>query len=849
MATIDVPAEMLPADLRASLGHAARTPRLLVGCDYDGTLAELVPDPESATPVAESVRALRALAGMHETSAAVISGRALRDLATLSRLPAEVILVGSHGSEFDVGFVRQLDGEAVALKRRLHRDVHELTNGAEGVLIEEKPSGMAVHVRNAAPTVAERILRQARETAARHPGVQAVEGKEVIDLSVVPTDKGDALTALRQRAGATATVFIGDSVTDERAFERLTGADVTIKVGAGPTSAHYRVTDPAQASVVLAFLAEQRRSWLFGEQAPPIERLSMLGNGRAVALVTPDSRITWMCQPEPDSAALFAHLLGGDGAGHFSVNPLARGLPLGQRYLPGTMTVETRWAGLTVTDYLDHTADAERTDLVRVLDGDVPAVVEFAPRPEFGQVPVRLRQEAGGLRITGLSDPIVLYAPGVEWRVGSDGTHDVATATVHPSVDRPVVLELRCGVDDLSAESVPEPVRRAASGEHWSAWLGGLRLPALERELVARSALTLRALCHSGTGAIIAAATTSLPEEIGGVRNWDYRYCWIRDAALTAKALVSLGSHGEAEAFLGWLRGVVAATAGPERLHPLYAVSGAPLGPEAVLDGLPGYAGSRPVRVGNLANQQVQLDVFGPVVDLVADLAARKGSVGKEEWALVRAMVDAVARRWHEPDHGLWEERSRTRHHVYSKVMCWLAVDRALWLAGTFHVEADPTWPSLRAEIAGDVLTRGWSERRGSYTAAYDGVDLDAATLHIGLSGLLDPGSERFRSTVAATEASLRRGPTVFRYLRDDGLPGEEGGFHLCTAWLIESYLLTGRRTDAEELFKLLADTAGPTGLLPEEYDPLAERSLGNHPQAYSHLGLIRCAQLLSESS
>ncbi len=370
-----------------------------------------------------------------------------------------------------------------------------------------------------------------------------------------------------------------------------------------------------------------------------------------------------------------------------------------------------------------------------------------------------------------------------------------------------------------------------------------------------RSALTLRGLVHADSGSIMAAATTSLPEEIGGVRNWDYRYCWLRDAALTASALVSLGSTAEAEAYLGWVHDVLATVPGPERLHPLYTLWGQTLPPEAVIDVLPGYAGSRPVRVGNAANQQVQLDVFGPIVDLIHTLATTRTAAGvtdaaealpDRDWELVRAMVDAVERRWAEPDHGIWEIRGNPRHHVYSKVMCWLTVDRALTLADAYGRDAQLGWTTLRDVIAQQVREEGWNDEAQSYTAAYDGTDLDAATLHIGLSGLIDPDDPRFHATVLATEAELRSGATVYRYHHDDGLPGGEGGFHLCAAWLVEAYLLIGQRQPAEALFTQLVAAAGPTGLLSEEYDPVAERSLGNHPQAYSHLGLLRCAQLLS---
>ena len=265
-----------------------------------------------------------------------------------------------------------------------------------------------------------------------------------------------------------------------------------------------------------------------------------------------------------------------------------------------------------------------------------------------------------------------------------------------------------------------------------------------------------------------------------------------------------------------------------------------------MIDTLPGYAGSRPVRVSNAATQQVQLDVFGPVVELIADVSAARGRVTEHDWELVRAMTEAVARRWHEPDHGIWEIRGAPRHHVYSKVMCWVTVQRALTLADAHGREPEPGWAQLRSEIADDVLAKGWNAEAQAFTTAYDGVDLDAASLHIGLSGLIDPTDERFAATVTAIEGELRSGSTVYRYKHDDGLPGGEGGFHLCAAWMVEAYLACGRRTEAEQLFQQLVDVAGPTGLLSEEYDPVAERSLGNHPQAYSHLGLIRCAQLLN---
>ncbi len=845
----------LSLELRRALSTIARTPRLLVASDYDGTVAPIVSDPEKAFPHPESVRALRALSGLSGTTAAVISGRALRDLATLSRLPIEVQLVGSHGSEFDVGFVHAIDNDAKQLLDELVTELHDVAAANPGVTTEPKPASVALHVRNAAPAIAHRALTQVRQGAASWVGVQVTEGKSVIELAVIVTDKGDALDILRHQESASAAVFIGDDVTDEKAFRRLHGPDVGIKVGEGESLAEFRVSSTEDVSAVLAFIVEERRKWLSGASAPPIERLTMLASPRSVALVTPDGTMTWLCHPEPDSAAVFAHLLGGPDAGHFSVGPQRSALPLSQRYVNGTMTVETRWASLQVTDYLPHDVALERTDLTRVITGDAKAIVTFAPRPEFGQVPTQLERATFGLRVFGPNDPMVLRSPGVHWDITSDGTHQTAHAVIDPS-QGPVVLELRCGTSDLEPSALDEAERRKLAEEYWSGWASQLTLPPLKPDLMLRSALTLRGLVHAPSGSILAAATTSLPEEIGGVRNWDYRYCWLRDAALTAAALVSVGSLQEAEEYLAWVHEVLETLPGPERLHPLYTIYGAGLPPEAVIDLLPGYAGSRPVRIGNAANMQVQLDVFGPIVDLISKLAharERKGITAPGEalpdvdWELVCAMVSAVQRRWREPDHGIWEIRGAPRHHVYSKVMGWVTVDRALTLAKQFSRPVDDAWTELRDEISDEVLHKGWNDEVQSFTAAYDGTDLDAATLHIGLSGLIDPSDSRFAATVVATEAELRSGSTVYRYHHDDGLPGGEGGFHLCAAWLVEAYLLTGKRSDAEALFAQLVSAAGPTGLLSEEYDPVAERSLGNHPQAYSHLGLLRCAQLLSE--
>ncbi|MDT7782822.1 MAG: hypothetical protein QOF58_1241, partial [Pseudonocardiales bacterium] len=345
------PVQALPVELRQALASLARTPHLLVACDYDGTLAPIAGVPDEAFPDQRSVAALRSLAALHETTCAVISGRALRDLAALSRLPGEVHLVGSHGSEFDVGFVNVLSEHARDALGALHRELDALVRVTPGALLELKPAAVAVHYRNCSDSVAQRLLKVLESVPTLD--LQVTHGKAVVEFSVVETDKGRALDVLRHQVGATAAVFLGDDVTDEKAFARLSGPDVGIRVGAGESLAAHRLHGPADVAAVLAFLLEERRAWLHGDQAVPIERLTMLANERSVALVTPDAKVNWLCHPEPDSAAIFADLLGGPAAGHFSIKPEHRSLPLGQRYLPGTMIAETRWSRLLVTDYLE----------------------------------------------------------------------------------------------------------------------------------------------------------------------------------------------------------------------------------------------------------------------------------------------------------------------------------------------------------------------------------------------------------------------------------------------------------------------------------------------------------------
>ena len=830
----------------SDLGRLARTPHLLVACDYDGTLAPIVDDPSSAPPLPGAIAALRMLASLHHTSVAVISGRSLRDLALMSRLPSEVHLVGSHGSEADAGFAFELPAERVAVLAEIAAGLDAIAAARPGARVEHKPTSAALHVRLASRDDASDAITEAVELAARLPDVTLRHGKEVVELAVLRTNKGDALDRIRHVAGASAVLFVGDDVTDEDAFATLGGPDVGVKVGPGDTRAGHRIADPDAVVHLLSELGELRHQWLFGASATPIVRHSLLSDQRTAALVTDDGAVTWLCHPRLDSAAIFGELLGGPEAGSFRVTPATPAAVLSQRYVAATLTVETRWPHLTVVDYLEcpptrATEPPGHTDLVRVLEGTGEARIVFAPRPDFGRSPTQLRVDGTAVEVLGSSSNAVLLAPGVSWHIETDGVHETAIGTVGLD-DGPCVLELRLGRRDQRADPRPERERRADTHEHWQHWADALRLPAVAPDLVRRSALLLKALCFGPSGAIAAAATTSLPEEMGGVRNWDYRYCWVRDAAFAATSLARLGSATEGLAYLDWLVALVARLEGPEQLRPLYALDGSTLGPEAVITELCGYAGSRPVRVGNAADHQVQLDVFGPVA-LLIDLLDHAGApLTPAHLTLLEQLSHAVLRRWHEPDHGIWEERIAARHHTHSKVMCWLTLERTSALFARRGLAGHEALDAVARHIRDDVLEHAWNPRVGAFTATYDGDALDAAALWVGLSGMVPGDDERFAATVRAIEAGLRRGPVVDRYRHDDGLPGREGGFLLCGLWLAEAFVLTGRNADAEDLFAQVCALAGPTGLLAEQYEPRLGLALGNVPQTYSHHGLIDVA-------
>ncbi|HEY1739175.1 MAG TPA: trehalase-like domain-containing protein, partial [Acidimicrobiia bacterium] len=493
--------------------------------------------------------------------------------------------------------------------------------------------------------------------------------------------------------------------------------------------------------------------------------------------MSPDARITWLCQPRPDGPALFGELLGGPPGGYFAIRPASKSNALRQRYIGDSMAVETTFPHLRVIDLLERVGDV--SELVRTIDGDTPAVVEFAPRPDYARMPFDLRLHPRGIELVAGSDTLLLVGPDCGWEIDR-GHRPIARATVDPT-NGPVTFRMRLNAVTAVDPQPDHEDRLRAHCIEWDTWVEGLQLPTRRRPLLARSAVTLRALTYEPTGAILAAATTSLPESIGGPRNWDYRYCWLRDAALTATTLLTIGSREEAVGLLDWIANIVERV-GIERLRPLYAVDGSEIPPEGIIESLSGYADSRPIRIGNAAEYQTQLDVIGHVVELA--LAAAHHDLTDDRWLrVVDECMKQIERRWHEPDHGIWEIRDLPRHHVYSKVRCWAAAGAALELDAHGNKRATE-WKELRDEIARDVELNGWKPSRNAFGAAYDGTDLDAAALHVGLSGMIAADDPRFVSTIDAVEHDLRHRATVLRYDRDDGLPGFEGGFHLCALWL-----------------------------------------------------------------
>jgi len=585
---------------------------------------------------------------------------------------------------------------------------------------------------------------------------------------------------------------------------------------------------------------------------PPIEDYALIGDTHTAALVSRSGSIDWLCLPRFDSAACFAALLGDERQGRWLIAPAGPVSAVRRGYQGDSLVLETEFHTPDgVVRLVDCMPPRQRDpDVARVVDGvrgRVPMRMELVIRFDYGSIVPWVRRQGGALHAIAGPDSVWLRTP-VEVR--GENFRTLAEFTVDEGERVPFTLTWH-------ASHMPSPRRidpiRAVDDTTgwWSEWASGITYKGGWRDAVIRSLLTLKALTYQPTGGIVAAPTTSLPEALGGVRNWDYRYCWLRDATFTLDALMLAGLDSEATAWREWLLRAVAGQ--PQQMQILYGVAGERRITEQQLDWLPGYEQSRPVRTGNAAVNQFQLDVYGEVMDALY-LARRVGlQYDETAWDLQRALMDFLESNWREPDEGLWEIRGPRRHFTHSKVMAWVAMDRAVKAVDLQQLEGPvQRWRALRREIHDEVCDQGFDAERNAFVQFYGGSQLDASLLMIPLVGFLPATDPRMRGTVEAVQRELSVDGLVLRYHPEgsadvDGLPPGEGAFLACSFWLADNLALMGRQREAREQFERLLSLRNDVGLLAEEYDPRSGRQLGNFPQAFSHVPLVNTASHLSE--
>jgi len=586
--------------------------------------------------------------------------------------------------------------------------------------------------------------------------------------------------------------------------------------------------------------------------ASRIEEYGLIGNTLTTALVSTAGSIDWFCAPRFDSDACFAALVGRDKHGRWSIHPTVRTRETHQRYRGDTLVLETDMAcdhgAFRIVDFMPI---GERCDVVRIiegLDGEVPLEMLLDVRFGYGAYGPLIQRDGDGMRFTAGPDALMLRGP-LELQE-QDGR--VSAYLTVKKGDR-VPLQLGWYPSHERPPGALDADQALASTEsYWREWAGRCAYQGRWRDAVLRSLIVLKAMTYSPTGGVVAAPTTSLPEEIGGVRNWDYRFCWLRDASLTLDAFMMGGYVDEARAFRDWLLRAVAGD--PEDLQIMYGIDGARRLTEFELDWLPGYEGSKPVRVGNAASGQFQLDVYGEMMSAI--FAARQlGMPGIEAgWIAAKDLATFMEDAWQRPDDGIWEVRGGRRHFTHSKVMAWVAIDRMVraiqeqGLGGDEGKKMLPHLGALSELIHAEVCKRGFNPRIGAFTQSYGSELLDASVLVIPHFGFLPGSDPRVASTVKAIEKGLLREGFVLRYATEhgaDGLPGSEGAFLACSFWLADNYAFVGRLREAEELFERLLGLRNHLGLLAEEYEPALGRQIGNFPQAFSHLALVTTAQVI----
>jgi GH15 family glucan-1,4-alpha-glucosidase len=591
-----------------------------------------------------------------------------------------------------------------------------------------------------------------------------------------------------------------------------------------------------------------------------IEDYALIGDSETAALVSKDGSIDWLCWPRFDSAACFAALLGNADNGRWQIAPAAVGrevkVQVKRRYQRNTLVLETEFtaadgSAVVLIDFMPVRQGRAESRLIRLVVGErgtVPMRAELIVRFGYGGwTPWVTRSENGDLLAIAGPDMLHLRTP-VELR--GERMTTVSDFVVSAGQRVPFVLTYI-----PSHLPIPEPKDAEealqSTAEHWRSWSNTHRGEGPYGELVTRSLITLKALTYAPTGGMVAAPTTSLPEQLGGSRNWDYRFCWLRDATLTLLALMNTGYYDEAKAWRAWL--LRAAAGSPSEIQIMYGPGGERWLAEREVPWLSGYENSKPVRIGNAAADQLQLDVFGEVMDALHHARAASLHHLEAGWEFQRALLAHLETVWRDPDESIWEVRSGRQHFTYSKVMAWVAFDRVIKNVEAYGLDGElERWRRIRAEIHEEVCRRAFNSELGAFTQAYESDLLDASALLIPQVGFLPPDDKRVQSTVQAIERKLMRDGFVLRYdtaATSDGLPPGEGAFLPCSFWLADAYVLIGRSADAQHLFERLVGLCNDVGLLGEEYDAGAQRIVGNFPQALSHIALVNTAHNIASAT
>jgi GH15 family glucan-1,4-alpha-glucosidase len=581
----------------------------------------------------------------------------------------------------------------------------------------------------------------------------------------------------------------------------------------------------------------------------PIEDYALIGDCHTAALIGIDGSMDWLCFPRFDSGACFAALLGGPEQGRWLLAPAAKVKSVQRRYLRDSLILETDFhtsrGSVRVVDFMP--ASDKRWDVVRIvqgLSGTVPMRMELVVRFDYGSIIPWVRRSGDLLLITAGPDTLELAS---SVAVEGENMRTVAEFPMRKGKHESFVLNYRPS-HFATRPAIDAGKALKSTAAQWHKWSSRCRYKGRWRDSVLRSLITLKALTYKPTGGLVAATTTSLPERPGGVRNWDYRYCWLRDATFTLNALLLAGYDEEAAAWREWL--LRAAAGAPGDLQIVYGVTGVRRLDEVELPWLPGYEASKPVRIGNAASSQFQLDVYGEVMDCLHLARAADMEPHPEAWNVQVALLRFLETHWDRPDEGLWEVRGPPQHFTHSKIMAWVAFDRAIKDAEKEGLEGPvETWRQLRESIHAQVCEKGFDAVNNTFVQSYETKFLDASLLLIPQVGFLAADDPRVIGTIAAIEKHLMVDGLVLRYSTAtdvDALPAGEGAFLACSFWLADSYLLTGRRKEAEALFERLLALGNDVGLFAEEYDPRAQRMLGNFPQALTHMALVNTARLLS---